>query len=114
MQTELEIEFTDKTYVMTERGVERLTDLLHRPVKPCLWAIKWKFNGTPNGISFHRSHKHAKGFASVQIDSEPDGPARLVDVSQSIMDCVEKNGYCWTNLTSFDEALTYEGEVWKH
>lgn len=112
--TSLQIEFTDDTLVLTEQGVERLTDILRRPVSPCLWAIKWKFRGEPNGISFHKSHQLAKKFAKLQIDSEPDGPARLVDVSSYIYNCVQEQEWCWTNLSCFSEALTYEGEKWNH
>jgi hypothetical protein len=110
----LQIEVNDNSLIATDQGVQRLSDLLHRQVHPCLWAIKWKYEGINNGISFHKSHAAAKKFAEMQIDSEPDGPARLVDVSQHIMDCVTKNGYCWTNLNCFSEAVTYEGETWKH
>lgn len=111
---QLEIEFTNNTLVVTEQGVERLEDILHRPVSQCLWAIKWVYGALPNGISFHRSHKLAKSFAAMQIDSKPEGCARLVDVSAYLYDCVQKHGYCWTNLTSFAEAETYEGESWNH
>ena len=111
---EIQIEFTDDTLVLTEDGVERLADILKRPVSKSLWAIKWKFGKIPNGISFHQSHKSAKKFADLQIDSIPDGPARLVDVSEHIYSCVEKSEYCWTNLQSFDDAKTYEGETWNH
>jgi hypothetical protein len=114
MPHRLEIEFTNNTLVMTENGVERLTDILHRPVENCLWAIKWCFKGYPNGISFHKSHKHAKDFADVQIDSQPAGPARLVNVSDNIYQCVQKHGYCWTNLLEFEEAQTYKEDTWKH
>ena len=108
------IEFTDDTLVHTEQGVERLADLLHRPVTQCLWAICWQFKGYPNGISFHPSHSEAKKFAEMQIDSQPSGPARLVDVSDYLCNCVNEHGYCWTNLTCFDEAMTYGGEQWNH
>ncbi|RZK44055.1 MAG: hypothetical protein EOO61_04480 [Hymenobacter sp.] len=111
---DLLIEFSDNTLVATDQGVQRLATLLDRHVFPCLWAVRWKFGALPNGISFHASHKAAKDFVNMQIDSEPDGPARLVDVSDHIMQCVNKNGYCWTNLTEFSEAKTYEGETWKH
>ena len=109
---EMQIEFTDNTYVVTEQGVERLVDLLHRPVHPCLWAIKWQSGGKFNGVSFHKSHKAAKSFVSMQLDSKPLGCARLVDVSKPIYDNVQQNGFCWAKLNSFDEALTYEGEIW--
>ena len=108
------IEFTDNTLVQTDQGVQKLTDLLHRPVNQCLWAICWKFKGFHNGISFHPSHAEAKKFAEMQIDSYPAGPARLVDVSDFLCDCVNEHGFCWTNLTSFDEAMTYEGEKCSH
>lgn len=110
----VQIEFSDDTLVLTEHGVERLADLLHRPVLSSLWAVKWCFGNTPNGISFHKSHKSVKQFVDQQIDSVPQGPARLVNVSKHIYDCVNKNGYCWTNLNCFSEAETYEGETWKH
>ena len=110
----IEFEFTDETLVLTEQGVERLQDILRRPVMPCLWAIKWRFKDRPNGISFHKSHDLARKFAALQLDSEPDGPARLVDVSQYIYDCVEEFEYCWTSLRCFEEAKTYEGEKWNH
>ena len=107
----LQIEFTNETLVMTGRGVQRLADILHRPVQNCLWAIKWCKDGGPNGISFHKSHKSAKDFADKQIDSIPHGPARLVDVSKNIYECVQKNDYCWTKLSDFAEAETYEGNT---
>jgi len=114
MPESLYIQFTDNTYVATERGIERLVDILHRPVAPCLWAIKWTVEGKPNGISFHKSHGHARKFAELQIDSEPDGPARLVNVSDHIYNCVEEHEYCWTDLSSFDEARSYQGKTWTH
>lgn len=108
------IEFTDETLVLTEKGVEKLATLLHRPVNPALWAIKWEFDGKPNGISFHRSHKEAKQFAEVQLDSKPESHARLVDVSEWLLKYVKEYGYCWTNLNSFSEALTYRGLACNH
>jgi hypothetical protein len=111
---ELQIEFTNDTLISTVQGVERLETLLRRSVHPCLWAIKWCFQNRPNGISFHKSHKMAKKFAEQQIDSVPDGPARLVDVSDYIYECTQKHGYCWTNIGDFSEAKTYEGEKWNH
>lgn len=114
MFPDLYIEFNDSTWVKTERGAEKLVDLLHRPVTQCLWAIKWCFQGKPNGISFHKSHGLAKKFAEQQIDSKPDGPARLVDVSDHIYNCVQAREYCWTNLSNFEQAKTYTGEEWIH
>lgn len=111
---DLVIEFTDDTLIMTERGIERLSALLRRPVNPVLWAIKWKYKDIPNGISFHRAHKDAKKFAAMQIDSVPDGPARLVDVSPWLVEAVKEHDYCWTNLNSFEEALTYKGPTCSH
>lgn len=110
----LVIEFTNEALVVTENGVERLVDILHRPVDPSLWAIKWCFKGHPNGISFHKSHKVAKAFAQAQIDSQPDGPARLVNVSPWLYENVQEHDYCWTNIDSFDEAVTYQGPVCSH
>lgn len=110
----LEIEFTNETLVMTERGIERLQDLLHRPVDPALWAVKWSHKGNFNGISFHRSHGEVKDFVEKQIDSVPYGPARLIDVSPWLLDNVNTHGYCWTNLTEFEEAKTYGGPGCKH
>jgi hypothetical protein len=114
MQPDLFIEFTDDALVITENGLERLADLLHRPVEPCLWAIAWSYKGIQNGISFHRSHREAKQFAELQIDSKPIGPARLVDVSEWLFGNVKEYGYCWTNLSNFSQAKEYEGPVCKH
>lgn len=111
---ELEIEFTDDTLIMTDKGLERLSDLLRRPITPSLWAIKWCYKGQANGISFHRSHKDARAFAEMQIDSEPNGPARLVDVSNWLVNSVKEHDYCWTNLNSFNEAATYGGPECRH
>ena len=110
----LQIEFTDDTLVYTEQGIERLATLLERPVSQCLWAVKWKFRDIPNGISFHKSHKSAKLFSESQIDSSPEGPARLVDVSDFIYKYVASHDYCLTNLKSFEEAATFKGDVCNH
>lgn len=107
----LYLEVTDDTLVATERGVVRLRDILHRSVEPSLWAICWRFGGNiRNGISFHRSHKEARDFAHAQVDNQPDGPARLVKVSQWLADKVNEEKYYWTNLSTFEEAETYEGQ----
>lgn len=108
----LAIEFSEETLVLTDSGVERLGDLLRREVIPSLWAIKWNLRGRPNGVSFHKSHKAAKTFADLQLDSVPDGPARLVDVCPTIYKHVKDNGHCWTSLVSFEDAAKYEGKVW--
>lgn len=110
------LEVTDDTLVATERGIMRLADILHRPVDPSLWAICWNYANTPNGISFHRSHKEAKEFVqAMHIPlSKPSGPARLVKVSQYLADKVNDEGYCWTNLATFEEAETYGGIKCNH
>lgn len=110
----VEIEFNNKTRVLTENGVEFLVDLLGRPVELSLWALKWTLNGVPNGISFHKSHKVAKAFAAAQIDSVPESPARLVEVSDWLYNKVQKCQYYWTNMNDFEEAKTYGGEKWNH
>jgi hypothetical protein len=103
----MQIEFTNDTLVLTSQGVERLEDILHRPVIPCLWAIKWQRGFQPNGISFHKAHRAARDFAEQQIDSTPNGCSRLVNVSKHIMKEVEENGFYWTNLSDFEQAETY-------
>ena len=111
---EIEVQFRNDTLVLTENGVERLDVLLGRPVEKSLWAIKWRLNGVPNGISFHKSHRIAVAVAEVQIDSKPETPARLVTVSEWLYKKVEKCQYYWTNLNSFEEAVYYKGETWSH
>jgi len=101
--TKLSFEFTDDTLVMTSQGVERLADILHRPVHTALWAIKW-----PTGISFHNSHKDLGPFIAQQMELKPEGPARLIDVSKYIAEAVQENGFCCTQLNSFEEAATYK------
>lgn len=101
----LEFEFSNDTLVVGPRGVERLCDLLHREVKPCVWAIKWK---NPDRISFHKSHKHLHDFVALQLDSEAESPARLVNVSEYIYQCVEEEDYCVVNLSDFSEAEKYK------
>jgi len=106
----MHVEFTDDTLVATERGIEKLRDILHRPVEPCLWAVKW-----PSCMSFHATHKDVKKFVDVQVHCVPQGPARLVDVSASILAAVIEDGYVVTDLTEFDQALTHEvHKPWKH
>ena len=110
----IEIEFTDNTLVATQSGVMRLTDLIRRPIEKSLWAVQWQFRGVPNGISFHCSHKGARDFARMQMDSVVTGPARLVVVSDWLYDNVQQHEYCWTNLTSFEEAKEYTGPCNQH
>lgn len=111
---ELEVQFSNDTPVWTENGVVRFADILGRPVELSLWAIKWRLDGRPNGISFHKSHRVAVAFAAVQIDSQPETPARLVTVSDWLYNKVQECDYYWTNLHSFEEAETYEGPKWNH
>lgn len=108
----LDLEFTDNTLVYTQEGVELLTDLLKRSVEPCLWAIKWRYRDKVEGISFHGSHKLARKFSETTCDSIPDGPTRLVNVSNYLSKKAQKDGYVWTNLKDFEDAKTYEGEIW--
>ena len=114
--TNMYLEVTDDALVSTERGIVRLRDILKRAVEPSLWAICWNFGDIRNGISFHRSHKDAKKFVDeLKIPNlVPNGPTRLVKVSQYLADKVNNEGYCWTNLSSFEEAETYEGEPCSH
>ncbi len=108
--SDMYLEVTDDTLIATDKGVMRLSDLLHRPVDPSLWAICWNYASIQNGISFHRSHKDARDFILAMDNPEckPNGPARLVKVSQYLADKVRREGFCWTNLSTFDEATTYE------
>ena len=111
---ELEVQFRDDTLVWTEDGIVRLADILGRPVEKSLWAIKWALGDAHNGISFHKNHKIAVEFAKVQMDSQPETPARLVPVSDWLYDKVQKCHYYWTDLKTFAEAKTYGGPKWNH
>ena len=114
--SEVYLEVTDNTLVATDRGVMRLAEILHRPVEPSLWAICWNYENTHNGITFHRSHKSARQFV-LDMDvpeCKPNGPARLVRVSQYLVDKVEQDGFCWTNLSTFEDAQTYGGPECSH
>ena len=108
------IEFTNDTLVQTEQGTKRLVDLLKRPVRPSLWAIRWTYNTFPNGITFHASHKQAAQFARHQIDSKPATCMKLVEVSDYLYKYVSEYGYCWTDLSDFSEAINYKGVLWKN
>jgi hypothetical protein len=108
--TRMYLEVTDDTLVSTEHGVMRLRDILNRPVETSLWAICWRHGVTRNGISFHRTHKEAKTFADRHSRiCTPDGPTRLVKVSEWLADKVNAEGFVWTNLSTFEDAMTYEG-----
>lgn len=109
MPGRLHIEFNDNTLVMTSGGVQKLGDIIQNSSPYYAWGMAWQNDtGQVTGASFHDSFKDAKEFEKKQMGYTLAGPIKLVNVSKSIYDCIERDGYCCTTLECFSQAEHHE------
>lgn len=90
-----------------------------------LYAIEWeeseRFWGVrPDGFSFHRNPEEAERFIKDYWDKQPKGEAPdeysrpttgrpiLIEVSESLYDCIMENGSTWLHNKSAEEYKNYD------
>jgi len=103
----IQIEIPKDALIATRGGVTRLATIMEEASYPNAWAIKWRHNGEVHSISFHKSHPEARKFLEMQVESVHADKPKLIDVSQTLRDEVDKKGSICTNLTDFESAKYY-------
>lgn len=109
--------------VQIEVEIIKVKKIYKKPKILALYGIEWiererGMGMRPDGYSFHDSEESAKDFVKKHNDrlpkevqdeySDPSGPAKLLEVSESLYDYVMSKGSVWLNLNNAKAYKTYD------